>query len=211
MATLRPLTVVTAALISIAAAPAPMNLATGKPYLAADDVPAGVYDVVSKETLVRYEVLHFGYSGYWGTFAGAVGTLAVDPKNLAATKLDVKVPIWTVETTNKELNGELFSDEFFDAETHPWMRFVSTSVVRTGDNTAKVAGTLTMHNISRPVTLDVTFIGGGPAPSGFGENETIIGFRAEGRILRSDFGLGKYVPVVSDETRIVISSSLKKR
>lgn len=200
-----------AALATSTEAQEQVNLATGKPYLSPDQVPAGVYSIVTKETLVRYEVLHFGYSDYWGTFSGAVGTLTIDPKKLTAAKLDVKIPIWTVETMNKELDGELFSDEFFDAETYPWMRFVSTSVTRTGLRTAKVTGDLTMHNVARPVTLAITFVGGGPGPSGFGERDTIIGFRAEGAVRRSDFGLGKYVPVVSDQTRIVISSSLKRQ
>ena len=121
----------------------------------------------------------------------------------------MKIPIWQVETTNRELNGELFSDEFFDAETYPWMKFVSTSLVRTGPRTARLVGNLTMHNITRPVTLDVTFIGGGINP--FGEKPLIIGFRAEGMVKRSDFGMGKYVPFVSDDTRIVVSSSLAQK
>jgi polyisoprenoid-binding protein YceI len=91
------------------------------------------------------------------------------------------------------------------------MHFVSTSVTRTGRDTARVTGDLTLHNVTRPVTLDVTFVGAGPAPAGFGENEVLVGFRASGVVKRSDFGLGKYVPVVSDETRIVISTTLKKR
>jgi polyisoprenoid-binding protein YceI len=193
------------ALAALLAAAAPLG---AQAPLAPDQIPAGVYAIETKETLVRYEVLHFGYSDYWGTFPGATGSLTIDPKNLAATKLEVKVPIWSVETTDRELDGELFSDEFFDGETWPNMRFVSTAVTRTGPRTAKIAGDLTMHHITRPVVLDVTFIGGGPSP--FDSKALIIGFRAQGEVRRSDFGLGKYVPIVSDETRIVISASLRK-
>ena len=200
-----------AGLVAAAALAAePMNPATGRPQLAPDEIPAGVYNIVTKETLVRYEVLHFGYSDYWGTFPGATGTLKVDPRNPSATKLEVKLPIYMVETTNRELNGELFSDEFFDGETYPWIKFESTSVVRTGPKTAKVIGVLSMHKVARPVELNVTFVGGGPNPFGAAK-PLIIGFRAEGSVKRSDFGLGKYVPVVSDETRIVISSSLEQQ
>ena len=188
----------------------PMNPATGRPQRAPEEIPAGLYTIMTKETLVRYEVLHFGYSDYWGTFPGATGALKIDPQNLSATKLEVKLPIYMVETTNRELNGELFSDEFFDGETYPWIKFESTSVVRTGPKTAKVIGALSMHNVTRPVELNVTFVGGGPNP--FGDTKPlIIGFRAEGSVKRSDFGLGKYVPIVSDETRIVISSSLEQQ
>jgi len=173
-----------------------------------DEVPAGTYVVDTKESLVRYEVLHFGSSDFWGTFPGATGTMRLDPKSLGTTRLEVKVPVATVETTNRELDGELFSDEFFDGETYPYLSFVATAVKRTGPKTLAVSGKLSMHNITLPVVLDATFIGGGPNP--FDSKETIIGFRATGLVKRSDFGLGKYVPIVSDETRIVISVALKK-
>ena len=198
-----PLTQLTLTFLILVATPAGAQRMQGL-----DDVPAGDYSVDTKETLVRYEVLHFGSSDYWGTFPGATGTLRLDPKNLGATQLDVKVPVATVETTNRELDGELFSDEFFDGETYPYLRFVATGVRRTGPQTLAIAGKLSMHNVTLPVVLNATFIGGGPNP--FDAKESIIGFRATASVKRSDFGLGKYVPIVSDETRIVISVALKK-
>jgi polyisoprenoid-binding protein YceI len=178
-------------------------------HLEFDEIPPGTYDVDSKETLVRYGVDHMGFSEFWGTFPGTTGSLVIDPKAIGATKLDVKVPIVQVETTNRELNGELFSDEFFDAENYPWMKFSSTNVTRTGPRTFKVSGDLTMHNVTRPVVLDVTFHGAGNNP--FTGKEVFVGFDAKGVVKRSDFGLGKYVPIVSDETTITISAAFKKR
>lgn len=172
-----------------------------------DSVPPGLYEVNSKETLIRYGVDHMGFSEYWGTFPGATGTLAFDPKDVAATKLDVKVPITLVETTNRELNGQLFSDEFFDAEDYPWMTFVSTKVVRTGPRTFDVSGDLTMHNVTKPIVLVATFHGAGRDP--FTGKQTLLGFDADGAVLRSDFGLGKYVPIVSDRTTIHISAEFR--
>ena len=142
-----------------------------------------------------------------GTFPGATGSIAFDPKDVGATKLEVKVPIAQVETTNRELNGELFSDEFFDAEDYPWMKFSSTTVIRTGPKSFKLTGDLTMHNITRPIVLDVTFHGAGNDP--FSGKGIIMGFDAKGMIRRSEFGLGKYVPIVSDETTITISAEFK--
>jgi len=174
-----------------------------------DEIPAGTYDVTTKETLVRYGVDHMGFSEYWGTFPGATGTLTFDPKAIAATKINVKVPIYQVETTNRELNGQLFSDEFFDAENYPWMTFSSTKVVRTGPKTFKVTGDLTMHNITKPIVLDVTFHGAGHDP--FTGKDIIVGFDAKGVLMRSEFGLGKYVPIVSDETTIAISAEFRRK
>jgi polyisoprenoid-binding protein YceI len=178
-------------------------------HLGVDEIPPGTYDINAKETLVRYGVDRMGFSEFWGTFPGATGTLAFDPKDLGATKLEVKVPIAQVETTNRELNGELFSDEFFDAEDYPWMKFSSTKVIRTGPKSFKVTGDLSMHNITKPIVLDVTFHGAGNDP--FSGKGIIIGFDAKGMIRRSEFGLGKYVPIVSDETTITISAEFKNR
>jgi len=191
--------------LALAAAVAPVA-AEGR--LGPVDIAPGVYVVDSKDTLARYTVMHMGFSEFWGTFPGATGTLTIDPKALDATKVDVKIPIATVETTNRELDGELFSDEFFDGETYRTMRFVSTGVTRTGPATAKLAGDLTMHGVTRPVVFEVAFVGAGP--NAF-SNAPTVGFRAEAVVKRSDFGLGKYVPIVSDETTITISAAFEKR
>jgi polyisoprenoid-binding protein YceI len=193
------------AAVAPAAAQGPSPL---PPSLAPDAIAPGVYTIDSKETLVRYTTIHMGFSEFWGTFPGATGTLAIDPKNVAAAKLEVKVPIAGVETTNRELDHELFSDEFFDGENHHTMQFVSTSVTRTGPRTAKVTGNLSLHGITKPVTLDVTFTGAGP--NSFSKVPT-LGFHAEGMVRRSDFGMGKFVPIVSDETQITISAAFEKR
>jgi polyisoprenoid-binding protein YceI len=177
--------------------------------LTLDALQQGTYALDTKETLVRYSVDHFGVSEYWGTFPGATGTLVLDTKALAATTLDVKVPIALVETTNRELNGELFSDEFFDGENYPSMHFIFTQVLRTGPSTLKVSGNLTMHNITRPIVLDVTLHGAGIDP--LGKKLYLIGFDAKGSVKRSDFGMGKYVPLVSDETGITISAEFHKQ
>jgi polyisoprenoid-binding protein YceI len=177
--------------------------------LKVDEIPPGTYDVTTKETLVRYGVDHMGFSEYWGTFPGATGTLVFDPKSLGTTKLEVKVPIAMVETTNRELNGELFSDEFFDAENYPWMSFISTQVIRTGPTNFKVTGDLTMHNVTKSIVLDATFHGAGNDP--FSGKGVIVGFDAKGMVKRSDFGLGKYVPIVSDATTITISAEFRKK
>jgi polyisoprenoid-binding protein YceI len=174
-----------------------------------EQLPPGIYDINTKETLVRYGVDHMGFSEFWGTFPGATGTLAFDVKSPGNTKLDVQVPIAMIETTNRELNGELFSDEFFDAENYPSMTFSSTQVLRNGAKGFKVTGNLTMHNVTKSIVLNAVFHGAGHDP--FSGKGIIMGFDATGMVKRSDFGLGKYVPIVSDETTITISAELKKR
>ena len=188
-----------AAAIGPARAQAPFN---------PDDVQAGTYTIDSKGTLVRYGTIHMGINEFWGTFPGAKGTLVIDPKSLGGAKLDVSVPIATVSTTSKDLDTQFVSSTFFDAAKYPEMRFVSTSVTRTGPTTAKVAGDLTLHGVTKPIVLDATFTGAGP--NHFTKVFT-IGFKAQGLINRSDFGIGKWVPVVSDATTITISAAFEKK
>src|SRR5262249_41598911 len=132
------------------------------PFLEPDRIPAGTYVLDSKEALVRYTTIHMGMTEFWGTFPNASGTLTIDPKNLAAAKVDIKVPVMGVETTNKELNAEFISTEFFDFGKFRTMHFVSTGVERTGPRTARMTGDLTVHGVTRPVAFNVTFNNAGP-------------------------------------------------
>ena len=195
-------------LAAAAALVPPVARATVDPALGPDNLPPGVYVIDTKESLVRYGTNHMGFTDFWGTFPGAAGKLTLDPKNLAATTLEVTVPVAGLETTNRELDHVLFSDQFFDGDKFPRMKFVSTAVVRTGPRTARVTGDLSLHGITRPVTLAVTFNGAGP--NSFKKNVLTAGFKAEGVVKRSDFGMGKYVPIVSDETTITISAAFEK-
>jgi polyisoprenoid-binding protein YceI len=199
------LAAVTAAAIIPAAIPLAIRAQPAPTQIGPEDVPAGTYVIDTKETLVRYSTSHMGWTEFWGTFPGATGTMTLDPKALSATKLEVTVPVVGLETTNRELNGEFFSDEFFDGEKFRAMKFVSTDVTRTGPTTARVTGNLTIHGVTRPAVLNVTFNGGGH--NTLKKQVLTIGFNAEGVVKRSDFGLGKYVPLVSDETKIFISAA----
>src|SRR5262249_18060043 len=140
-----------------AAAQAPAPEPAPAPLLGPDQVPAGTYVIDSKETQVRYATVHMGFTQFWGVFPDATGTMTLDPKNLAATKLEIRAPVSHLETTNRELNGELLSDEFFSEAKFRSLRFVATGVTRTGPRTAKLAGDLTVRGVTKPVVLDVTF------------------------------------------------------
>ena len=110
-------------------------------------VQAGSYQTDPNHTLVQFEINHLGFSQYFGIFPGTTGTLTLDEKALDKTKLDVSVPMARVSTTNAKLDAELRSADWFDAAKYPTIRFVSSSVKRTGANTAKIAGTVTIHGV----------------------------------------------------------------
>ncbi len=178
-------------------------------------VTAGTYAADPNHTLVRWEVDHFGFSRYTGIFGDVTGTLVIDPANPAAAKLDVTIPVAKVTTANAGLTAHLLragkdgaKADFFGAAPAD-ARFVSTSVVVDADgDEAKVTGNLTLNGVTRPVTLDVDFHGAGDNP--FNKKAT-IGFEAEGKIKRSDFGVAYGIPVVSDEVELEIYAAFEKQ
>lgn len=191
-------------LAASAAAAAPAQ-APGRPDPSA--VTAGSYSVEPNHTQVRFGVLHMGFNPYYGTFSQASGTLSLDPAHPNTAALSVSVPVASVMTTSTTLDGELKSADWLDAAKFPAMTFKSTNVA-VKDNTAIVNGTLTLHGVSRPIALQARFIGAGKNPMGGAQT---VGFVARGVIKRSDFGVTKYVPLVSDQVTIEITAAFEKK
>jgi polyisoprenoid-binding protein YceI len=156
---------------------------------------------------VVFAVDHFGTSTWYGDFTHASGTLKLDPANLAASQVEVSVPVASVSTTNSVLDGELKSAAWLDAAKCPNMTFKSTKVTPTGPDRATIAGELTLHCVTRPVTLQARLHGAGTNPL---THAYTVGFDATGQIKRSEFGVTKYVPVVSDEVQVILSAPFVK-
>ena len=192
----------TAVLIALAA-PA---LAAGPANSDPNAVTAGRYAVEPSHTRVQFSVSHMGFSDWYGDFAGATGTLSLDPKQLGATKLDISIPVASVSTTNAKLDGELKSADWFDAEKFPTIHFVATKVERTGPDRANITGDLTFHGVTKPVVLDTRFNGAGVNPL---SKAYTIGFNATTVINRSDFGVKTYVPLIGDAVTLRISAAFE--
>ena len=170
-------------------------------------VKPGTYAVEPTHTQVIFSVMHLGFTNYSGTFSGVSGSLSVVPNTPGAMAVSITVPVSTVATTSTKLDGELKSADWLDAAHYPTMVFRSTGVTQTGPDTADVAGTLTLHGTTRPLTLHATFNGTGVNML---DSKTTIGFQLSGVLRRSDFGVTKYVPLVSDEVRLTIAAAFEK-
>ncbi len=171
-------------------------------------VRAGSYKIDPDHTQVNWAVSHLGYSIYEGRFDAVSGTLSLDPKNAANDRLDVTIQTASVDTPSAKLNAELTGDGWFDAKRFPTITFRSTSVVATGKDSAMVTGNLTLHGVTRPVTLDTHFVGAG-LNLVFGAY--FAGFQATGTIKRSDFGVSAYTPLIGDETRLTLNGAFIKQ
>ncbi len=196
---------VTALLTSALAAPHAFAQAASQNPLT---VKAGTYQVEPTHTQVGFTVLHFGFTYYSGAFSNVSGSLQLNPAHLSAAKLDVTIPISSVQTTSTPLDQRLKGAQWFDAAKYPTATFVSTNVTPTGANSASVEGNLTIRGVTKPETLAVTFIGAGVNPL---DKAYTVGFEAVGMIKRSDFGVTPFIPAVSDDVRLNIAGAFERQ
>lgn len=170
--------------------------------LAMPAVAAETYKLDPMHTAVVWHVSHLGFSTPSGKFMNIDGTLVLDRPNLAASKVNVTIPITMMDTGVPKLDEHLKSKDFFDAANYPTATFISNTVEATGKDTAIVHGTLTMHGVSKPEDLNVRI-------NKVGVNaykEPTAGFSATATIKRSDFGMTFYVPILPDEIRLEIET-----
>ena len=187
-----------------AAAPAVQNTA-----------PPGEYKLDNTHASVTFRVNHLGLSRYTARFTDIAGKLNFDPANPAAMSVEATVDPNSLETDfpldEPDFDAELTGPQWLDAGRFPTITFKSTKVEPTGANTAKVTGDFTLHGVTRPLTLDVTF-NGGYAAGGMDPSGARIGFSANGEIKRSEFGIAYGVPAagtnfgVSDAVEIIIEA-----
>ncbi|MGQ4275255.1 YceI family protein [Terrihabitans sp. B22-R8] len=169
-------------------------------------VTAGTYSADPAHSQIVFTVDHFGFSDLYGMLGASSGTLTLDPKAPEKASVEIEIPIDGVVSTSPEFVTHLKTADFFDATKFPTATFKSTKVEIDGDD-ARITGDLTLHGVTKSVVLDADFSGAGTNP--MNKKET-IGFSAETTIKRSDFGIGKYVPAVSDEVELDITVAFEK-
>ena len=162
---------------------------------------------------IQFKVRHMMVSWVRGQFEKFSGTINLDEENPERTTVEVQIDAASINTRQADRDAHLRSPDFLDAEKYPYLTFRSKRVVRTGDNTAQLIGDLTIRDVTREVTLDVTYSGQHKSP--FGPFVT-AGFSAEGKINRKDWGLTWNAAietggvVVGDEVYISIEVELTK-
>jgi len=171
---------------------------------AAAAAPAGAaeYQIDARHTQVRFTYNHFGYSNISGQFGGVSGRFEFDPAAPTKARIEVSLPMDTLHTGVAKLDEDLLAPGFFDAAQFPEAHFKSGAVTAEGDGRLAVAGELTIHGVTRPVTLAVTINKIGEHPF---SKRPAVGFDASTTIRRSDFGIARMVPMVSDEVRLDIT------
>jgi len=146
---------------------------------------------------------HFGFSNPSVNFGQADGTLVYDADKVSASSVQVTLPLTGLSALADQFYDHLTSDKWFDAAKYPTATFKSTKVEATGEGKLKVTGDLTIKGITKPVVLDVTLNKAGEHPM---KKVPAIGFDATATVKRSDFGVGAYAPMVSDEVSLRITT-----
>ena len=161
------------------------------------------YKLDPGHTMVLFSWNHFGFSNPTANLGQVDGTLVYDEAAPTKSTVEATLPLAGLDTFVPKLDEHLKSADFLDAAKFPTVTFKSTKVTSAGKDKLKVTGDLTVHGVTKPVTLDVTVNKVGPHPM---MKVQTAGFDATATIKRSDFGVGAYVPNVSDEIKIRITT-----
>ena len=163
---------------------------------------ADTYTLDSNHTNIDWRLNHFGFSNPSGKLTKAQGTLVLDEAHPANSKVRVTLSPADLITGIDALDEHLKSKDFFDVVAFPTATFESTLVTLTGKDSADVQGNLTIHGVTKPITLHVHL-------NKIGINmmkKKTAGSSATTVIKRSDFGITRYLPDLGDEVRLTIES-----
>jgi len=173
---------------------------------AADEVPAaspapvpqGAYQIDKAHTSLLFRVNHLGFSTFTGRFTGVDAKLAFDPRKLADSSVNVTIDPKSISTDNAPdgFLAELAGEQFLDAGKYPQMSFVSRAVEDAGNGNFRIRGELTLHGVTKPLTLEGHY-NGGYAGHPY-DPHARVGFSARGTLKRSDYGISFGIPAAAN-------------
>lgn len=178
-----------------------LTLFAGFAVAAAATAAPADYTVDPVHTRVAFRVGHAGFSRALGTFAGATGTLRFDADDWSTAKLEVAVPVASLDLGDGDWNGKVLDGTFFDAAKLPRATFESTAVEKIDASRLRVRGDLTIHGVTRPVGFEARFNALRRHPLTF---RRTAGFSAVLEISRKDFGMEAWKSVIDDRVEILV-------
>jgi polyisoprenoid-binding protein YceI len=198
-----------------AAADTSQKSADAVPPASTAEVPAGLYKLDREHASLIFRVNHLGFSNYTARFKRFDAKLEFDPRDLAASKVTATVDPASLETdypnpAKLDFNAQLKGAEWLNVAVFPEMRFESSRIDVTGENTVRINGELTLHGVTRPMVLEARFNGGYAGHPM--DPHARIGFSAHGTLKRSQFGIAYGIPApgttmgVGDDVNIVIEA-----
>jgi len=165
---------------------------------------------------IAISIRHIGYFDLIGLFTEGAGSFTFDEAQ--PTVSDIRVTIKTASFTSghKKRDDHVRSPDFLNAKEFPEMVFVGKSTEKTGDRTGRIHGALTLSGVTRPLSLDVTWVKSAEYPIGgglFGGKPYVTGINARGTLKRSDFGMtyGVANGLVGDEVTLILGFEARRQ
>lgn len=165
------------------------------------------YTLDASHSQIVFSYNHLGFSTTYGMFSGFEGDIAFDMEDPAASSVSVSFPVQSMMTGWEARFAHFMADDFFAATEDEVVTFTSTAIEVTGETSAKITGDLTLNGVTKPVVLDAVMNQAGQHPMA---GKDWAGFNATTTLVRSDYGLGKFAPYVSDEVEVMISIEAMK-
>lgn len=169
----------------------------------AGEIKSGAYTIDKTHAAINWHVNHLGFSTYQGRFEEFDAALNYNADDPTESALSVTIPVENVDSGVAELDEHLQSDDFFNAAEYPEITFEATDIEITGDGSGKITGDLSMHGVTKPVTLDAELVGAGTHPV---NEKYVVGFSGTTTIKRSEWGMDSYTPAVGDDITLEISA-----
>ncbi|MDE1151696.1 MAG: YceI family protein [Micavibrio sp.] len=156
-----------------------------------------IYDPV--HTQIEFRADHLGFSHPTGRFLKFTGGFTFDPAAPESAEVHISIDPASLDMGSNDWQRAMTGSEFLDVAKYKEITFKSTKILRTGDKTGKMTGDLTIHGVTRPVTLDVTYNKSGTHP--YNKNY-LAGFSATATLKRSDYGMTFGLPGIGDVVEI---------
>ena len=160
-----------------------LTLAFSQPVAAETD--KYVIDTRGKHAFIQFKISHFGFSYVLGRFDKFKGAFCYDPDNPAAAHVSIQLDVSSLNTGHAERDKHLRDQDYLDTKTFETASFVSTGYQQKDNSTALLSGNLTLHGVTKMISLKVTPLGMGDDPWG----RYRAGFEGEFKIVAADYGL----------------------
>ena len=160
-----------------------------------------VIDTEGSHAFIQFRILHLGYSWLTGRFNTFNGEFEYDENNPDKASVQVEIDVASIDSNHAERDKHLRGEDFLDVKKFPKASFVSTAFKENGDGTAVLKGNLTLHGVTKPVTIDVEHIGHGPDPWGGYRR----GFEGTTRIALADYDINYNLGPKSREVELTLS------
>lgn len=158
------------------------------------------YVIDSRHTFPSFEIDHIGYSIQRGRFNETSGKVVIDTANQTGS-VNVTIKTASLDTGLAELEQELLKPEFFDPAKFPTIEYKSNRMLFKGEEPVGVEGLMTLHGQTKPLNLTIDSFKCGIHPINL---KHVCGANVSGKMKRSDFGLTKYAPMLTDDVKISI-------